>query len=108
MKTRHSGMPPEFYWETFYNPSQILTALGLRHAEGPVVDIGAGCGTFTLAVARLTGQPVIGIDIEQFLLEDLARKLRAEKLDKVQLMLRDVMLEGTGFAGWVCRYRAAV
>jgi SAM-dependent methyltransferase len=98
MKTRDSGMPPEAYWDTFFDPSQILTILGLHHAEGPVVDIGAGYGTFTLAAARLTGRPVIAIDIELSLLEALARKARADKLDNVQSIQRDVVLEGTGLA----------
>ena len=40
MKTRDSGIPPESYWKTFFNPSEILTTLGLHCAKGPVVDIG--------------------------------------------------------------------
>ncbi|MDQ2764685.1 MAG: class I SAM-dependent methyltransferase, partial [Pseudomonadota bacterium] len=96
MKTRDSGMPPESYWETFFNPTEILTTLGLHCATGPVVDIGAGYGTFTFAAARLTGQPVIALDIEPPLLEDLARKARAENLDQVRPILRDVMRDGTG------------
>ena len=41
MKTRDSGIPPESYWETFFNPSEILTTLGLHCAKGPMVDIGS-------------------------------------------------------------------
>lgn len=89
-------MPPESYWETFFNPSEILTTLGLHRAEGAVVDIGAGYGTFTLAAARLTGQPVIALDIDHSLLADLAGKARAENVRNVQPMPRDVVLEGTG------------
>jgi predicted RNA methylase len=92
MRIRDSGMPPEAYWETFYNPSNILTTLGLHYARGPVVDIGAGYGTFTLAAARLTGQPVIALDIEPSLLGDLALKARAENLEQVQPKLRDAAL----------------
>jgi len=96
MKMRDSGMPPEPYWRSFFEPTGILTRLGLHHAAGPVVDIGAGYGIFTLAAAHLTGQPVVAIDIEPALLDDLARRADAAGLGTVQTMLRDVAREGTG------------
>lgn len=89
-------MPPKVYWETFFDPCQILKTLGLHHAEGPVVDVGTGYGTFALAAAHLTGQQVFALDIEPDLLEALASKARADQLDNVKPMLRDVAFEGTG------------
>lgn len=89
-------MPPKVYWETFFDPSRILNTLGLHHAEGPVVDVGTGYGTFALAAARLTRQQVFAIDIEPDLLEALASKALTDQLDNVKPMLRDVALEGTG------------
>ena len=96
MKTRESGMPAENYWDTFFDPPRILKTLGLDRAEGAVVDIGAGYGTFTLAAARCTNREVFAIDIEQPLLDALAAKARAEGLSNVRPVLRDVMLDGTG------------
>jgi SAM-dependent methyltransferase len=96
MKARDSGMPPDACWETFFDPVGILTSLGLIGAEGPIVDIGSGYGTFTLAAARLTAQPVVAIDIEATFLDDLARKVDAEKLGNIRLVLRDVVRDGTG------------
>ena len=64
MKTRDSGMPDEDWWSSFFDPTRIIQALGLDQVDGPVVDVGCGYGTFTIALARLTRQPVIGIDIE--------------------------------------------
>lgn len=64
MKTRDSGMPAEDWWTTFFDPPAILQAIGLDQLNGPVVDVGCGYGTFTLALARMTRHPVIALDIE--------------------------------------------
>ena len=69
MKTRDSGMPDQDWWESFFDPEAVLDALGLRQFDGPVIDVGCGYGTFTLAVARRTTHPVIAIDIDPALLE---------------------------------------
>jgi SAM-dependent methyltransferase len=96
MKTRESGMPAENYWDTFFDPPRILKTLGLDRAEGAVVDVGAGYGTFTMAAARCTGREIVAIDIEQPLLDRLAAKARAEGLFNVTPVVRDVMRDGTG------------
>ncbi|MEK7415782.1 MAG: class I SAM-dependent methyltransferase [Planctomycetota bacterium] len=64
MKTRDSGMPDEDWWTTFFDPPVILQTLGFDQIHGPVVDVGCGYGTFTLALARMTRHPVIALDIE--------------------------------------------
>jgi SAM-dependent methyltransferase len=89
-------MPAEAYWETFFDPPCILKTLGLHRAKGAVVDVGAGYGTFTLAAARCTKREVVAIDIEPPLLDALVSKARAEGLNNVTPMPRDVVLEGTG------------
>ncbi|MCK6490403.1 MAG: class I SAM-dependent methyltransferase [Planctomycetes bacterium] len=76
MKTRDSGMPDQDWWESFFDPDGVLDALGLRHFDGPVVDVGCGYGTFTLAVARRSAQPVIAVDIEPVMVETTVRKAR--------------------------------
>lgn len=91
-------MPPEDYWDSFFNPPAVLESLGLHQAEGAVVDVGAGYGTFTLAAACLTGQPVVAIDIEPELLDALAAKATREGLVNVRPLLRDVTLHGTGLS----------
>src|SRR3954470_23131444 len=96
MKTRESGMPAEDYWDTFFDPPRILKSLELDRVEGVVVDVGAGYGTFTLAVARCTDREVVAIDIEQHLLDEVAAKARAAGLANVSPVLRDVMRDGTG------------
>jgi hypothetical protein len=54
MKTRDSGMPDPDWWESFFDPDAVLDALGLHQFDGPVVDVGCGYGTFTMAAARRT------------------------------------------------------
>ncbi len=98
MKTRDSDMPPEEYWETFFDPSLVLWSLGLHQAQGGVVDVGAGYGTFALPAARLTGRQVVAIDIEPEAIDALARKARGEGLVTVKPLLRDVVGEGTGLS----------
>ena len=49
MKTRDSGMPDHDWWESFFDPDAVLDALELNQFEGPVVDVGCGYGTFTMA-----------------------------------------------------------
>src|SRR6476469_3709451 len=44
-------------------------------AGGPVIDVGAGTGRVTLDLAR-AGTPVIAVDIEQRLLDALARRAK--------------------------------
>jgi len=71
MKIRDSGMPAEAYWNTFFEPPCILKALGLHCAEGAVVDGGAGYGTLTLAVVRISRQNVFATDVGARLLDTL-------------------------------------
>ena len=74
MKTRDSGMPDEDWWNTFFDPPAILRALGLDQIAGPVIDVGCGYGTFTLAIARCTPHEVIALDIEPDLVAEVAKR----------------------------------
>ena len=98
MKTRDSGMPDHDWWESFFDPDAILDALGLSRFDGPVVDVGCGYGTFTVAVARRTTHPVIAIDIEPAMVDLTAAKARQAGLHQVQCRLADVTEEALGVA----------
>lgn len=69
--------------------------LGLDQAEGSIVDISAGYGTFSLAAALITGQPVVAIDIDASLLQALAVRAM-HKNANLQTIVRDVVADGTG------------
>lgn len=94
MKTRDSGMPDEDWWNTFFDPPGILQTLGLDRIHGPVVDVGCGYGTFTLAIARCTRHPVVALDIEPDLVAEVGRRAAQEHLGHVRPRLHDVM-DGT-------------
>jgi 16S rRNA A1518/A1519 N6-dimethyltransferase RsmA/KsgA/DIM1 with predicted DNA glycosylase/AP lyase activity len=62
MKTRNSGMPEQNWWESFFDPPAIFDALDLCTIDGPVVDVGCGHGTFTVAMVRRVQHPVIAVE----------------------------------------------
>lgn len=90
MKTRDSGMPDHGWWESFFDPEAVLDALDLAWPDGPVVDVGCGYGTFTLAAARRTIHPVLAIDIEPEMVAITAARARDAGLHHVQGRVADV------------------
>lgn len=58
MKTRESNMPEEERWNAFFDSDFILTALGLDPNSQWVVDVGGGCGTFSIPAAGGAPPPV--------------------------------------------------
>jgi SAM-dependent methyltransferase len=96
MKTRDSGMPDHDWWESFFDPDAVLDALKLHQFDGPVIDVGCGYGTFTVAAAHRTVHPVIGIDIEPAMVDLTATKAQQAGLHHVQCRLADVTEEALG------------
>jgi SAM-dependent methyltransferase len=96
MKTRDSGMPDQDWWESFFDPDAVLNALGLERPDGPVVDVGCGYGTFTMAVARRTSHPIIAIDIEPAMVDITAAKAQRARFDHVQCQAADVTEDALG------------
>ncbi len=90
MKTRDSGMPDEAWWNTFFDPPSILQALGLDRVEGPVIDVGCGYGTFTLAIARNTKHQMIALDIEPALVAEVGVRAAAMHFSHVLPRVIDV------------------
>jgi len=74
--------------ESFQKPDQVMDALSLRPGDR-VADIGAGSGYFTVRVARAIapGGVVFALDIRQEMLDYLAARLEAERIDNVRLRL---------------------
>ena len=96
MKTRDSGMPDQDWWESFFAPDAVLDALGLTRPDGPVVDVGCGYGTFTMAAARRTTHPVIALDIEPAMVDLTAAKARQAGHHHVHCRVADVTAESLG------------
>ena len=96
MKTRESGMPDEAIWDSFFDPTTALSALGLTAACGDVVEFGCGYGTFSIPAARIVAGKVHAIDVEPDMISVTQAKARAAFLSNVDTCLRDFTAEGTG------------
>ena len=96
MKTRESGMPDEELWRTFFDPAMIFDRLGLRPECESVVDFGAGYGTFSLAAAGRIVGTVHAFDIDPELVAAVTHAARALGLDRLQVVDRDFVEQGTG------------
>ncbi len=96
MKVRDSGMPDEAMWDRFFDPSDILSRLGLTPETSSAVDLGCGYGTFTIPAARRIDGTVHGFDIEPEMIAVTGSKAKSAGLTNVQLHLRDFVSEGTG------------
>lgn len=72
--------------EDFQKPDEVMRALELEAGE-TVADIGAGSGYFTIPVAKAVGPEgkVLAIDISQHMLDYLERRIKAEKLENIEL-----------------------
>ncbi len=78
------------------NPDKAVQALGLKPGM-TAADVGAGTGYFTVRMAKLVGPEgkVYASDIQQQMLDMLRKRLRAEKIENVELVrgtVKDPML----------------
>lgn len=89
-------MPPQDYWDSFFDPEPILDALLLDHSRRNVLEFGCGYGTFTLPAARRISGMVTALDLDPAMLE--ATRLNAQKacLDNIECKLRDFCTDGSG------------
>ena len=97
MKGRESGMPPQEVWESFFSPAQMLGMMELDETVGDVVEFGCGYGTFTIPAARRVKGTVHAIDIDAEMVEATRNEAKKLGLHNVNVILRDFLVEGTGF-----------
>jgi len=97
MKIRESGMPDKDMWENFFDAEEILVTLGLDNQVNNVAEFGCGFGTFTIPAAKLIKGKVYAIDIEPDMIRATEEEARKHKLNNVETILRDFMVEGSGF-----------
>jgi SAM-dependent methyltransferase len=91
-------MPDEATWDSFFDPTTTLSALGLTGTCGDVVEFGCGYGTFTIPAARIVSGAVHAIDIDPEMTRVTQAKARAAALSNVDVCLRDFVTEGTGLS----------
>lgn len=90
MKYRESGMPDEQMWNTFFNPNEILMQLNVDANINTLIDIGCGYGTFLIPAAKLVNDKVIGIDIENEMIEICRRKVQEHDIKNIELLMGDI------------------
>ena len=95
MRIRDSGMPDEEIWRGFFDVEAALSKLELTPDSGDVVEFGCGYGTFTLPAARVTQGTVHTFDVDPAMVRLTRDRARAEGLDNVRVVERDVFDAGT-------------
>lgn len=93
MKYRESGMPNEQMWDTFFNPQHILNQIDIDKNIKTLIDIGCGYGTFLIPAAKLVKNKVIGIDIENEMIETCKQKIREQEIKNIHLLHGDISTE---------------
>lgn len=97
MKGRESGMPEEAYWNTFFNPAEVLDQLEFPHRTyATAVEFGSGYGTFTLPIAKRIRGTVTALDIEPKLIAQLKTRAHQAGCSNLHALERDFLETGTG------------
>ena len=89
-------MPPQDYWDSFFEPEQLLDALLLDTSRRNVVEFGCGYGTFTLPAARRISGQITALDLDAAMLEATGRNAFKAGLNNIELELVDFVTDGSG------------
>lgn len=92
MKFRQSGMPEEGMWKEFFNPEEILKVMKVDDTVGVLLDVGCGYGTFLIPAAKIVNR-VIGIDIDDEMIQACRKKLKQQRLENAELLHWDISKE---------------
>lgn len=95
MKYRESGMPSEQLWDTFFNSIEILEQMGVNKEIRTLIDIGCGYGTFLIPSASLVANKVIGIDIDEEMINACCKKIKENEISNTELIIGDICTEKT-------------
>jgi ubiquinone/menaquinone biosynthesis C-methylase UbiE len=93
-KARESGMPDPASWETFFNPTCIVSKLDCR--GGDVVEFGCGYGLFTVPAAWSVSGTVFALDIDPQMVAATAQRAAEAGQNNVAAELRDFIADGCG------------
>lgn len=95
-KGRDSGMPPVEQWESFFEPTGILEALGCSGVAGDVVEFGSGYGTFTIAAAPRVSGLIYALDVDPAMVSATAARASAAQARNISVLERDFVADGSG------------
>ena len=96
MKIRESGMPDESMWNTFFDVQKIMSSFGIDKSVKDVVEFGSGYGTFTIPIAKNISGKIIGLEIEDSLVNKLKTIALTSSLTNIDIRKCDFITEGSG------------
>lgn len=91
-------MPEESYWQSFFNPKDILQKIQLDSDCKDAAEIGCGYGTFTIPAAQIISGDIYAFDIEPDMVEETRVKAVSTGCNNAHIILRDVATDGTGLS----------
>jgi SAM-dependent methyltransferase len=91
-------MPPQDYWDSFFDVDKILDELRLDASRRDVLEFGCGYGTFTLPAARRITGKLIALDLDSGMLETTRKRADDAGLGNIEYVLRDFVADGSGLA----------
>ena len=95
MKYRDSGMPSEDMWDSFFSPNEILTKMDVDKNIDILIDIGCGYGTFIIPASKIIKEKVIGVDVDNSMIEICSDKIQKNKITNVELLNIDMSLDSS-------------
>lgn len=98
MKVRESDMPAEELWESFFQPFEILSTLGVTTTVVDVAEFGCGYGTFTIPTAKVIPGKIYALDIEPEMVNAVKKRGQISGLANVVAVRRDFIADGSGLA----------
>jgi SAM-dependent methyltransferase len=90
MKFRESGMPTEIIWDTFFDTGSVIKEMEIESSRKTLIDIGCGYGTFLIPASKTVGGSIIGIDIDDAMIDVCRQKILKNNLENVSLICGDI------------------
>ena len=95
MKFRDSGMPPEELWTTFFNPEDIISKMEIDQGIGTLLDVGCGYGTFLFPLSKILNSKIIGIDIDDEMINICRDKIKNDNTLNIEFINGDISTDNT-------------
>lgn len=92
-------MPAEELWDRFFNVDLILSELLINSQINDLVEIGCGYGTFTIPVSKIIQGRLYAFDIDNDMIAATRNKKRAQNIENIELIERDIITSTTRIAG---------
>lgn len=89
-------MPAVELWESFFDPTGILEALGCQRISGDAVEFGCGYGTFTLSAAQQVSGFLYASDIDPAMVASTTARALEYGIGNIVIEERDFLGSGSG------------